>query len=64
MGKMNFENVNDSDLLDMLNQVSDEVKRRNNLAGPDFASMRQNTVEQNMKIIRDALGGLGINLKK
>jgi len=52
----------DKDLLELLDIVSSEVKRRNNLGGPDFASLRQNTVEQNMKIIKEALSGLGLKL--
>jgi hypothetical protein len=55
--------LNDAQVLEVLDIVSSEVKRRNQMGGPDFASLRANTVEQNMKIVMDALSGLGIKIK-
>lgn len=61
--KKSLTDLNDAQVLEILDVVSTEVKKRNQMGGPDFASLRANTVEQNMKVIMDALSGLGIKIK-
>ena len=55
--------LSDEDVMDILEATSDEVKRRNNLTGVGLGDVRNNSVEQNLKILLDALQGMGINIK-
>lgn len=52
--------LSDNQLFFTLNTVSEEVKRRNNLNGPTIANIRSQSVGENIKMVMDALNGLGI----
>jgi hypothetical protein len=49
-------NLSDSDLFKLLDVVSTEMKRRNGLIGPSV-DVKKNSVEENMKLLFNALSG-------
>lgn len=55
--------LSDDDLFSLLDAVSEEVKRRNNLAGPSIPDIRTQSVDQNVKMVLEALAGLGVQIK-
>ena len=61
--KENLLKLSDEDLFDVLEAVSDEVKRRNGLSGLGIKDVRENTVEENVKLIIGAINDLGVKIK-
>lgn len=58
-----IEKLNDEDLFDVLEFVSDEVRRRNSMIGPDIGDIRSATTEENVTMIMEALGELGVRMR-
>jgi hypothetical protein len=58
--------VPDPELLDLLDAVSEELKRRNEILGPSVSEVKTKTPEENLKTLLTALAELGgkINFKK
>lgn len=50
--------LSDDDLFKILDGASEEMKRRNGLLGPSIGNIKNNTVEQNVGLVLDALAGL------
>lgn len=61
--KAKLQGLSDDDLFNLLDAVSEEVKRRNNLIGPSIPDVRNQSVDQNVKMVMDALMGLGVQIK-
>ena len=61
--KAKLEGLTDDDLFALLDAVSEEVKRRNNLSGPSIPDIRAQSIEQNVKMVADALSSLGVQIK-
>ena len=60
-----IENITDDELFLILECVSNEVKRRNKImAGPSVRDLRNNTPEQNLKLVLDALATFGVTVPK
>lgn len=55
--------LSDADLIDVLDAVSEEVKKRNNISGLGLKSISENSFEENTKIIMEAIKNLGIEIK-
>jgi len=56
--------LTDDDLFELLDAVSEEVKRRNGLlGGPTIPDIRGQTPEANLKMVLEALGELGVRIK-
>lgn len=62
--KNQVQNLNDEELFELLDLVSGEVKRRNGLAFPNVADIHNQSVEQNVKMVLDALSNLGVKVNK
>ena len=56
-----LQDLSDTDLITLLNEVSDEVKRRNTIMkgilGDQGPEVRKETVQQGLRTILEALGG-------
>ena len=61
--KASLQTLGDSDLFKILDAVSEEVKRRNQLMGPPISNIRNKPVEQNVKDFLTCLADLGIAVK-
>lgn len=59
-----LQKLSDEDVMDILDAVSNEVKRRTNVRFPNMEDIRGNSVEQNLKIVLDALKNVGMNVKR
>jgi hypothetical protein len=53
-----LKSLSDDDLFKILDGASEEMKRRNGLLGPSIGNIKNNTVEQNVGLVLDALAGL------
>lgn len=62
--KTKIQSLGDNELFELLDLVSDEVKRRNGLAFPNVADIHNQSVEQNVKMVLDALSQLGVKVHK
>lgn len=62
--KNQIQNLNDNDLFELLDLVSGEVKRRNGLAFPNVADIHNQSVEENVKMVLEALSNLGVKVSK
>lgn len=60
--KPELREMSDLELLDLLDAVSEEVKRRNAGLGPDV-DVRGQTVQQNVAMVLGALADLNISVK-
>ena len=62
--KESLQTLGDTDLFKVLDAVSEEVKRRNQLMGPSVSDIRNKPVEQNVKNFLTCLADLGIAVKE
>jgi hypothetical protein len=53
--KESIEQLSDSDLFDLLNLVSEELKRRNEILSPSIIDIKQKTPEENVRSVLSAL---------
>lgn len=53
-----LKDLSDDDLFKVLDGASEEMKRRNGLLGPSISNVKNNSVEQNVGLVLDALAGL------
>ena len=56
--------LSDEDVFELLDAVSEEVKRRNSLLGPTVSDVRNAPVEQTAENFIEALRALGIRFEK
>jgi predicted nucleic acid-binding Zn-ribbon protein len=56
--------ISDEDLFAILNIISEEVKRRNNMKSPSISNIRDRSIEENVKAVLSALANFGIGFKK
>lgn len=61
--KESLQTLSDTDLFKILDVVSEEVKRRNQLISPPISDIRNKPVEQNVKDFLTCLADLGIAVK-
>lgn len=61
--KENLKNLDDADLFEVLDMVSEEVKCRNNLISPPISDLKNKPVEQNVKDFLSCLANLGVAVK-
>lgn len=54
----NLKTLSDEELFMLLDRTSEEVKRRNGLLGPSISKVRSNSVEENVKLVVDAIAGV------
>jgi len=50
--------LSDDDLFKILDGASEEMKRRNGLLGPSIGNIKNNSVEQNVSLVLEALAGV------
>lgn len=50
--------LSDEDLFILLDGASEEMKRRNGLLGPSISTIRTNSVEENVKLVVEAMAGV------
>lgn len=62
--KENISNIPDSELLEIINVAGAEIKKRAGLEAVGIPDIRNNTVEENLKVLRDALRQMGIHIPK
>jgi hypothetical protein len=62
--KNELKSLSDDDLFTLLDAVSEEVKRRNEILSPSISDIRKNSVEDNVKNVLVALGELGLKSQK
>ena len=61
--KDGIQDITDDELFLVLECVSNELKRRNNiLAGPSIKDIRNQSPEQNLKMVLDALSTFGVKI--
>lgn len=53
-----LKSLSDEDLFTLLDGASEEVKRRNGFLGPSISNVRSNSVEENVKLVIDAIAGV------
>lgn len=53
-----MKDLSDDDLFKVLDGASEEMKRRNGLLGPSISNIKNNSVEQNVSLVLDALAGV------
>lgn len=53
-----LKDLSDDDLFKVLDGASEEMKRRNGLLGPSISNIKNNSVEQNVSLVLDALAGV------
>lgn len=53
-----MKDLSDEDLFRVLDGASEEMKRRNGLLGPSVSGIRNNNVEQNVKLVIEALAAV------
>jgi len=53
-----MKDLSDDDLFLLLDGASEEMKRRNGLLGPSISQVRSNSVEENVKLVIDAVAGV------
>lgn len=53
-----LKDLSDDDLFKILDGASEEMKRRNGLLGPSISNIKNNSVEQNVSLVLDALAGV------
>lgn len=56
--------LSDEDVMDILEAASEEVKRRSGISGLGIGDIRNNSVENNLKILLDSLQGLGVKINQ
>ena len=56
--------MDDDELFSLLDTVSEEVKRRNNMLGPSVSDIRNQPVEQTMTTFLEALSSLGVQIRQ
>lgn len=59
-----IQGLSDDELFSVLDCVSEEVKRRNNIMGPSIPDIRAQSPEENVKMVIEALAALGVNVQK
>ncbi len=62
--KDSLSKLSDEDVFELLDAVSEEVKRRNSLLGPSISDVRNAPIEQTAENFIEALRNLGIRLEK
>ena len=55
INEKNIQNLSDDELFSLLDQTSEEVKRRNNMISPPISDIRSKTPEENVKTVLSAL---------
>lgn len=50
--------LSDDDLFKVLDGASEEMKRRNGLLGPSISNIKNNSVEQNVSLVLEALANV------
>lgn len=53
-----LKSLSDDDLFALLDGASEEVKRRNGFLGPSVSQVRSNSVEENVKMVVEALANV------
>jgi len=53
-----LKSLSDDDLFMLLDGASEEVKRRNGFLGPSVSQVRSNSVEENVKMVVEALANV------
>jgi hypothetical protein len=53
-----LKSLSDDDLFLLLDGASEEVKRRNGLLGPSISQVRSNSVEENVRLVVDAIASV------
>jgi len=60
--KANMSIIPDDELLDIVNVASAEVKKRAGLESIGIPDIKNNSVEENLRVLVDALKQMGINI--
>lgn len=58
-----LQGMQDEELMELLDAVSEEVKRRNDLTGLGIPDVRSQSVEQNVAMVLEALADMGARVR-